>query len=73
MNAAETYLARAADCRHEAEQTNLPHVREQCLRAAVAWESMADRLRLTEKYRADEAVRKASEPTWRSAPRPHRP
>jgi hypothetical protein len=73
MNTLEVYLERAADCRREADQTILPNVREQCLRAAFAWESMADRLRSTEKYRADEAVRKGSEPVWRSAARPHRP
>ena len=73
MNTAETYLERAADCRHDAEQTNLPNVREQCLRAAAAWESMAERLHLSQEYREGEAARKAAEPLWRSAPRPHRP
>jgi hypothetical protein len=73
MDTAETYQARAAECRREAEQTNLPNVRELRLRAARTWESMADRVHLTEKYRADEAARKGCEPTWRSAPRPHRP
>jgi hypothetical protein len=73
MSTAETYQARAADCRLEAEQTKLPNVREQCLRAALAWESMADRVQLAEIYRADEAARKACVPAWRTAPRPHRP
>jgi hypothetical protein len=73
MSTAETYQARAHDCRLEAEQTNLPNVREQCLRAALAWESMAERMQVADKYRADEAVRKGCEPSWRSAPRPHRP
>jgi len=73
MSTVETYQARAADCLLEAELTTLPNVREQCLRAALAWQSMADRALLAEKYRADEAARKSCEPAWRSAPRPHRP
>ena len=58
MSPLETYLERAAECRREAEQTILPNVREQCLRSAFAWEDMADRVRLAEKYRAEEAQRK---------------
>jgi hypothetical protein len=72
MNNKEEYRDRAANCRREAEVTNLPNVREQCLRAALAWEVMAARLELSEAYRADEAARKDAEPLWRSAPRPHR-
>jgi hypothetical protein len=59
MTTLETYLERASDCRREAEQTILPNVREQCLRAAFAWELMAQRLQLAEKFRAEEAERKA--------------
>ena len=58
MTPLESYLDRAAECRREAEQTTLPQVREQCLRSAFAWEDMADRVRLAEKYRAEEAKRK---------------
>jgi hypothetical protein len=72
MTSKEEFLERAEGCRYEAERTNLPNVRDQCLRAAAAWESMAARLQLAESYRADEAVRKGGEPAWRSAPRPHR-
>ena len=54
----ESYLQRAAECRDEADKTRLPRVREQCLRSAFAWEDMADRARLAEKYRAEEAERK---------------
>ena len=60
MTTLETYLQRAADCRREAEQTILPNVRKQRLRAAFAWEDMAHRLQLAEKYRAEEVARKAS-------------
>ncbi len=58
MSPLQTYLERAAQCRREAKQTILPQVREQCLRSAFAWEEMADRTRLAEKYRAEEAERK---------------
>lgn len=52
------YSERAAECRREAEGTILPNVREQCLRSALAWEDMADRERLAEWYRVEEARRK---------------
>ena len=71
MSNAETYLERAADCRQEAEETNLPNVREKCLRAAIAWEGMADRVLQADERRADEEHRKLTA-HWRSAPRPHR-
>jgi hypothetical protein len=58
MSLFEVYTERAAECRREAEKTLLPNVREQCLRSALAWEDMADRARLAEKYRAEEAKRK---------------
>lgn len=58
MSPLETYLARAAECRRDADETILPKVREQCLRSALAFEDMAARIRLTEKYRAEEAKRK---------------
>lgn len=57
----EAYLERAAQCRREADQSRLPNVREQCLRSAFAWENMADRARVAEKYREEEATRRAEE------------
>ena len=57
----EMYLDRAAECRRDAEHSTLPQVREQCLRSAFAWEHMADRARLVERYRAEEAERKAEQ------------
>lgn len=59
MSPLEGYLERAAECRRDAEQTILPNIRKQCLRSAVAWEQMADRVRVSEKYRAEEATRKS--------------
>jgi hypothetical protein len=37
----------------------LPNVRDRCLRAALAWEEMADRLRSMEEHRVREVARKA--------------
>ena len=59
MSPLEGYLQRAAECRRDAEQTILPNIRERCLRSALAWDEMADRVRLSEKYRAQEATRKS--------------
>ena len=59
MSPLETYLERAAVCRREADEATLENVRDRCLRAALAWDEMANRLRQTETYRATEAARKA--------------
>ena len=59
MSTLEIYIERAIQCRQEAASTALANVRERCLRSALAWESMADQLRVTETYRANDAVRKA--------------
>lgn len=61
MNTLEYYIARAAQCREEAAIATLANVRERCLRSASAWEGMADQLRVTEAYRADEVARKAEQ------------
>jgi hypothetical protein len=59
MTTLEIYNERAARCRHEAALAVLANVKERCIRSALAWEGMADQLRVTEAYRANEAVRKA--------------
>jgi hypothetical protein len=61
MSILELYVERAIQCRQDAEATTLANVRERCLRSASAWESMADRLRVTETYRANDATRKAEQ------------
>jgi hypothetical protein len=61
MSILELYVERATQCRQEAEATPLANVRERCLRSASAWESMADKLRVTETYRANDAIRKAEQ------------
>ncbi len=58
MTILETYLERAAQCRHEAAIATLANVRERSIRAAMAWEAMADQMLLTETYqRANYAAR----------------
>lgn len=57
----EMYINRAAQCRREAAQTRLENVRERCLRAADKWDAMAQQLRTTEIYRANEVARKAEQ------------
>jgi hypothetical protein len=57
----KSYRDRAADARADAEASALVNVRERCLRAAAAWEAMADRARRTEHMRAEQEARKAAE------------
>jgi hypothetical protein len=61
MSTLNFYNERAAQCRAEAELTSLANVRERCLSAASAWDSMADRVRRTQTYRVEDAARKAAE------------
>lgn len=55
------YLARADDARAEAARASLANVRERNLRAAAAWDAMADRALRTERQRAAQEARKAAE------------
>jgi hypothetical protein len=63
MSTLQFYTERAADCRRQADVTNLVNVRERCLSAASAWDDMADRVRRTQVYREEDAARKATQPT----------
>lgn len=54
------YLARAAACRADADQAELTNVKERNLRAAAAWDVMADRAVRTERQRADQEQRKTA-------------
>ena len=47
----EFYHARAVDARADAEAASLDNVRDRCLRAAAAWENMAERAARTGKMR----------------------
>ncbi len=61
MSTLEFYSQQAADCRRDADLTQLANVRDRCLSAAAAWDSMADRVRRTQTYRVEDAARKAAE------------
>ena len=49
----EFYSAQAAKCTAEADASALTQVRDRNLRAAAAWQAMADKLLHTEKLRDD--------------------
>ena len=55
------YLDRAADARRHADAATLTKVRERCLRAAAAWDDMANRVARTERMRAETEAKKAAE------------
>ncbi|MFN3725750.1 MAG: hypothetical protein ACK4SZ_05525 [Allosphingosinicella sp.] len=54
------YIARAAEARRDAAAATLANVRERCLRAADAWDAMADRAERSERHREADAARKAA-------------
>jgi DNA-binding transcriptional regulator YdaS (Cro superfamily) len=54
------YRARAAESRADAEAATLENVRQRCLRAAAAWEDMADRAARTDRMRARQEADKAA-------------
>jgi hypothetical protein len=54
------YRARADDARADAEAATLENVRQRCLRAAAAWDDMADRAARTDKMRARQEAEKAA-------------
>jgi len=56
----EFYRARAQDARADAEAATLQNVRQRCLRAAAAWEDMADRAARTDRMRARQEADKAA-------------
>ena len=47
------YVAQADKCRIEADASPLTQVRDRNLRAAAAWQAMADKLLHTEQLRAE--------------------
>lgn len=54
------YLTRADQSAEDARMTDLPNVREWCLRAEAAWRAMADRLLRSETLRERQAAEKAA-------------
>lgn len=59
MTDRETYLARAAEARSEADAATLDNVRDRCLRAEAAWSAMAARALRTETMRQTLLAEKA--------------
>ncbi len=59
MTDRETYLARAAQARADAEAATLDNVRERCLRSEAAWAEMAARAKRTEEMRQTLLAEKA--------------
>lgn len=55
------YLAQAIQCRQDADGANLVNVRDRCLRAAAAWQAMADRLLRAEADRKRQAIAKLTD------------
>ncbi|WP_447755752.1 hypothetical protein [Sphingopyxis fribergensis] len=51
------YLSQAEKCRTEAAASLLTQVRDRNMRAAAAWQAMADKLTRTENARAERADR----------------
>ena len=61
MSTLQMYIERAAQCRQEAASSSLPNVRDRALRSALAWDEMADKLRVTEAYQqANQVARDAA-------------
>lgn len=60
MSTLDFYIARAAECRRDAETASLDNVRNRSLSAAEAWEQMADRARRTQSYRTAHEAEKAA-------------
>lgn len=60
MTLQETYAARAAEARADAEAATLANVRDRCLRAEAAWLDMAERAGRTDEARARHAAAKAA-------------
>lgn len=54
------YLARAAEARADADAATLANVRDRCLRAAAAWDSMAARAARSDRMRAETEAQKAA-------------
>lgn len=55
------YRLQAEKCAGDADASALPEVRARNMRAAAAWQSMADKLVLTETTRAKAVARKEAE------------
>ncbi|HKC02806.1 MAG TPA: hypothetical protein VKC17_05830 [Sphingomicrobium sp.] len=61
MSDLETYSARAAEARADADAATLENVRDRCLRAEAAWIAMAERAARNEIMRATLLAKKAAD------------
>jgi hypothetical protein len=59
MKDRDMYRQLAAKARADADQAELPNVRDRCLRAETAWTIMAERAERTERLRTAHEVAKA--------------
>ncbi len=62
LNDRETFFARAAEARADADAATLDNVRDRCLRAEAAWTAMAERAARNETMRATLLAKKAADP-----------
>lgn len=60
MSQHDFYAARAAEALADADKATLANVRDRCLRAAAAWETMAARAHRSDTFRAKQAAEKAA-------------
>ena len=58
MSQHDFYAARAAEALADADKATLANVRDRCLRAAAAWETMAARAHRSDTFRAKQAAEK---------------
>ncbi|HYI42857.1 MAG TPA: hypothetical protein VD768_04465 [Sphingomicrobium sp.] len=70
MTDRETFLARAAEARKDADAALLDNVRDRCLRSEAAWSEMAARAEKTEKMRAARDAEKAASAALQIEPLP---
>ena len=68
----EFYITQADKCRADADASSLTQVRDRNLRAAAAWQAMADKLLHSERLRAEKEARvvEAAETGTTAAPAP---
>jgi hypothetical protein len=59
MTSSIFYQARVDEALRDAAEAGLANVRDRCLRAAAAWEIMAQHASRMDRHRADEATRRA--------------
>ncbi len=57
----EFYITQADKCRADADASSLTQVRDRNLRAAAAWQAMADKLLHSERLRAEKEARVVAE------------